>query len=196
MVYAVYLGTKVLRIASFSTCIISCTNRTHQSPHPRSLWWGECWLAAGLWVVFGILSWADRFFWVLLSTTVLWLWPNQQGWMWTNTSVRNQKNQKKRTGVTAPAWDGSGVPKNSGSLMALKHRDVLSELSGSCRRSSHSASGGCHERSPQPLWTILACESEFRLHWIRSYSRSHRFPTNCVTLRDFQIVFLFAHCNS
>ena len=96
MVYAVYLGTKVLRIASFSTCIISCTNRTHQSPHPRSLWWGECWLAAGLWVVFGILSWADRFFfWVLLSTTVLWLWPNQQGWMWTNTSVRNQKTRKR-----------------------------------------------------------------------------------------------------
>ena len=26
------------------------------------IWWGECWLAAGLWVVFGILSWADRFF--------------------------------------------------------------------------------------------------------------------------------------
>ena len=49
---------------------------------------------------------------------------------------------------------------------------------------AQSASGGCHERSPQPLWTILARESEFRLHWIRSYSRFLGFPTNCVTVHD------------
>lgn len=160
------------------------------------IWWGECWLAAGLWVVFGIWSWADPFF-LSASFYHCLVAVAQSARMDVNKYIREKpENQKKRTGVTTPAWDGSGVPKNSDSLMALKHKDVLSELSGSCRCLNHSASGGCHERSPQPLWTILARESEFRLHWIRSYSRFHRFPTNCVTLRDFQIVFLFAHCNS
>jgi len=38
-----------------------------------------------------------------------------------NKYIREKpENQKKRTGVTTPAWDGSGVPENSDSLMRFE----------------------------------------------------------------------------